>query len=154
MAGFGFGAGRRRYKVGGCLGPRTVIGLLIIIAIMVVFASITRGIPLLPPKKAATVEASVRDFVARGEVTITQGQIAYAGASVLFLGPNNASQTAPLLVDPVDGVSVLNGSFAERGRVWCVAVKRADIVTVTTQAGVQPSALMCGALGVPVSAPK
>lgn len=150
MAGFGFGGVRRRYTVGGCLGLRTVIGLLVCIALMIVFVSVTRGIPLLPPKKAASVAESVRDFAASGRVSIEQGQISYAGSSVLFLGAGSTYQTATRLVDPVDGVSLLNGSFAARGKVWCVAVKTGDDVTVTTQAGAQPGAVMCGALGRPV----
>lgn len=154
MAGFGFGGVRRRYNVGGCLGLRTVIGLLICIALMIVFVSVTRGIPLLPPKKAASVAESVRDFAGAGRVTIEQGQISYAGASVLFLGPDNANQTATRLVDPVEGVTFLNGSFAARGKTWCVTVKAGEVVEVTTQAGVQPAAVMCGPLGRPVLAKK
>lgn len=152
-AGFGFGAVRRRYTVGGCLGPRTVIGMLVLIGLMILFVSVTKGVPLLPPKKAPTVEASVRDFVGNGKVSITQGQISYAGASVLFLGTANNYQTATLLVDPTDTDQFLNGSFSQRGKVWCVAMKRAGAVVVTTNLGVQPKAVMCGALGAPVTAP-
>ena len=150
MAGFGFGGFRRKYTVGGCLGLRTVIGLLICIALIIVFTSLTKGIPLLPPKKAASIELSVKDFAASGRLTIEQGQISYAGASVLFVGQSNAYQTATKLVDPVDGVRLLNGSFAARGKTWCVAVKTGDVVTVTTDAGIQPRAVMCGPLGRPV----
>lgn len=150
MAGFGFGGVRRRYTVGGCLGLRTVIGLLVCIAIMMIFVSVTRGIPLLPPKKAASVAESVRDFADSNRITLQQGRIAYAGSAVLFIGKGEEYETATRLVDPTHGETFLNGSFGGRGATWCVAVKRGDTVTVTTQAGVQASALMCGPLGQPV----
>ena len=152
MAGFGFGGGPRRYTVGGCLGPRTVIGMLVVIGLMIAFVSLSKGIPLLPPKKAPTVEASVRDFVSSGKVSIERGQISHAGASVLFLGTGSNYETATLLVEPTDTDQFLNGSFSQRGKVWCVAVKRAGGVVVTTNAGVQSKAVMCGALGAPVIA--
>lgn len=152
MAGFGFGGIPRRYTVGGCLGPRTLIGMLVVIGLMIGFVSLTKGIPLLPPKKAPTVESSVRDFVGSGKVTIEQGRISHSGASVLFLGTGSNYETATLLVDPTEKDQFLNGSFSQRGKVWCVAVKRGDGVVVTTNAGLQTNAVMCGALGAPVIA--
>ena len=154
MVGFGgsmFGM-RRSYKPGGCLGLRTVVGLLVVCVLMVLLGAVPGRVPLLPPKKAPTIEAAVSDFVARGKVTIEQGQISYGGASVLFLGPGNNYQEASLLVNPTAGVEFLNGSFAMRGKKWCVAVKRTGTVVVTTNQGVQPNAAMCGALGAPVAA--
>lgn len=141
----------RKYKPGGCLGLKTVISLLVTVVLLIIVASIVRGVPLWSQKKTASIEQAVTHFVADGPLSIPSGQIRFAGASVLFLGPNNAYATAPEIVEPSTNFAFVNGSFTSHGRVWCTAVSYAGTIKVTTQAGVQSAATMCGALGQPTT---
>lgn len=145
----GMFGGIRKYQPAGCLGKNTVIGMLAVIVGLTVFVSVTKQVPLFPSKKAASIEDSVRGFLPKHRLGIVSGRISYAGASVLFIGPGNAYEESDLQVEPVDGVKLINGTFGDHGALWCVAVDRAGAVTVTTNAGPQTGASLCGAKGVP-----
>lgn len=148
MAGM-FG-GIRKYQPAGCLGKNTVIGMLILILGLTIFVSITKQIPLLPRPKAATIEESIQGFLPKHRLDIESGRISYAGDTVLFIGPGNSYEEADRQVEPVAGVELVNGTFGDFGAVWCVAIDRVGSVTVTTNAGPQPAAQLCGPKGEPL----
>mgnify|MGYP006269702011 CR=1 FL=1 len=151
MAGM-FG-GVRKYQPGGCLGKNTVIGMLAVIAALTLFVSVSKQIPILPRPKAASIEESIQNFLPKHRLGIESGRISYAGATVLFIGPENVYEEANRQVEPADAGELINGTFGDYGATWCVAVDRAGTVRVTTNAGEQPTAQLCGPKGEPLLLP-
>ncbi|NDB18040.1 MAG: hypothetical protein EB027_01990 [Actinobacteria bacterium] len=146
----GMFGGVRKYQPGGCLGRNTVIGMLALIAGLTIFVSVTKQIPILPRAKAASIEESIQSFLPKHRLEIESGRISYAGATVLFIGPKNAYEESDRQVEPVAGVELVNGTFGDFGAAWCVAIDRSGTVTVTTNAGPQPAAQLCGPKGQPL----
>lgn len=122
----------RKRVVGKFLGPSTVIGMAVIIALMLGLGALSGKVRLTPQPKTDSIATAVRDHLDGTTLKFKSGDIGFGGVSVIFKGPGNEYETAGMAVHlPVDG-SFINGTFGEFGASWCVHVREGNRDVVTT----------------------
>ncbi|NBU30083.1 MAG: hypothetical protein EBS41_00995 [Actinobacteria bacterium] len=127
-----FNATPRRRVVGKALSLNTVIGLTVVAVLLVGIGAISGKFRLTSRPSTPSAPAAVRDYLNGRTLGITSGDIKIGGVSLLFIGAANQAETARLAVELPKGTTFVNGSFADRGRSWCVHVRQGTRDVVTT----------------------